>query len=365
MDITELYKNLNTDLENGLSEKEAKERIKIYGYNTLKERKSFSDLKLFINQFKNPFILLLLSATFLSYFLGDKFESLIIILIVFLGAVVDFFQERSAHKTIENLISLVKVKATVIRDGKRKDIPVENVVVGDVVILTAGDIIPADCILVDSKDLFVNESMLTGESYPVEKEKGQKLFMGSYVLSGYGKAVCVQTGKNTEFGKIASKYEEIKYETDFEKGLRRFGYLLMEIAFVLILIVFFINVYFHRPVIESFLFALSLSIGITPTLLPAIVSITLSFGAKRMAEKKVIVKRLISIENFGSMNVLCTDKTGTITQGVMKVVGFKDLEGKDNEKIFHYAYLNAFFQSGFKNPIDDAILSYRNLDLKS
>lgn len=357
--------DLNTDLNNGLSEEEAQRRLKLYGHNILKEKENFSDIKLFLNQFKSPFILLLLSASILSYFLGDKFEAFIIILIVVLGAVVDFFQERSAHKTVESLTSLVKVKATVIRNCQKKDIPIEDIVVGDIVIITTGDIIPADCILIESKDLFVNEAVLTGESYPVEKEKGQKLFMGSYAISGYGKAVCAATGKNTEFGKIASKYREVKYETDFERGLRRFGYLLMEISFILILLVFFINVYFHRPIVESFLFALSLSIGITPTLLPAIVTITLSFGAKKMAEKQVIVKRLISIENFGSMNVLCTDKTGTITQGVMKVVGFKDIQGKDNEKIFNFAYFNASFQSGFKNPIDDAILSYKNVNTES
>jgi Mg2+-importing ATPase len=362
MDITQSIENLNTDLEKGLSEEEARKRLSIYGYNTLRKKEYFPNLKLFLNQFKSPFILLLLAAAVLSYFLGDKFESLIIILIVVLGAIVDFFQERSAHKTIEHLTSLVKVKATVVRNGQKKDIPMENVVIGDIVILTAGDIIPADCLLIESKDLFINESILTGESYPVEKEKGQKLFMGSYVISGYGKAVCVATGKNTEFGKIVSKYREIKYETDFERGLRRFGYLLMEIAFILIILVFFINVYFHRPIVESFLFALSLSVGITPTLLPAIVTITLSFGAKRMAQKHVIVKRLISIENFGSMNVLCCDKTGTITQGTMKVIGFRNLENKEDEKIFIYSYLNAFFQSGFKNPIDDAILSYKTMD---
>ncbi len=362
MDILELARKLNTDLEKGLTQKEAQKRLKLYGYNTVEDKRSFSDIKLFLNQFKSPFILLLLAAATLSFFLGDEFESIIILLIVILGSIVDFFQERSAHKTIESLTHLVKVKATVLRDGEKKDIPVEEVVRGDVVILTAGDIIPADCILVESKDLFVNESVLTGESYPVEKEKGQNVFMGSYVVSGYGKALCIATGKETEFGKIASKYKDIKVETDFEIGLRRFGYLLMQVAFIMIILVFFVNVYFHRPVVESFLFALSLSIGITPTLLPAIVTVTLSFGAKKMAEKQVIVKRLVSIQNFGSMNVLCTDKTGTITQGVMKVVGFKDVEDKTNDEIFHYAYINAFFQTGFKNPIDDAILSFKNLD---
>ncbi|ACN99563.1 magnesium-translocating P-type ATPase [Sulfurihydrogenibium azorense] len=363
MNIAELVKKLNTDIEKGLTEEEAKRRLKIYGYNTIKEEDRFSDLKLFINQFKNPFILLLLFASFLSYLLGDKFESLIIILIVFLGGVVDFFQERSAHKTIESLRSLVKVKATVIRSGQKKEIHLEDIVVGDIVILTAGDVVPADCIVIESKDLFVNESILTGESYPVEKMETEKVFKGSYVVSGFAKALCIAIGKDTEFGKIASKYSEIKYETDFERNLRRFGYLLTEVAFVLILIVFFVNVYFHRPVVESFLFALSLSIGITPTLLPAIVTVALSVGAKKMADKKVVVKRLISIENFGSMNVLCCDKTGTITQGIMKLVSYKDLNNKENEKVFLLAYLNAYFQTGFKNPIDEALISYKSLDI--
>lgn len=238
MDLQQLIKQLNTDIEKGLSEEESKRRLKIYGYNTVKGKEYFSDLKLFINQFKNPFILLLLFASVISYLLGDKFESLIIISIVVLGGVVDFFQERSAHQTIESLVSLVKVKATVIRNGQKKDIPIEEIVLGDLVILTAGDVVPADCVVIESKDLFVNESILTGESYPVEKMETEKVFKGSYVVSGFAKALCIAIGKDTEFGKIASKYSEIKYETDFERNLRRFGYLLTEVAFVLILIVF-------------------------------------------------------------------------------------------------------------------------------
>ncbi len=262
-----------------------------------------------------------------------------------------------------------------IRDGDSKEIPIEEIVPGDIVILKASDVIPGDCLLLESKDLFVDEAALTGETYPVEKSIGilppetplsqrtNSLFMGTHVVSGSARAVVIRTGKETEFGKVSERLKLRPPETEFERGVRRFGYLLMEITLVLVIAIFAINVYFARPVLDSFLFALALAVGLTPQLLPAIISINLAHGAKRMALNKVIVKRLASIENFGSMNVLCSDKTGTLTEGVVKLHSALNVNGHESEKVLLYAFLNASYETGFMNPIDEAIRKYRPFDL--
>ena len=251
----------------------------------------------------------------------------------------------------------------------------EEVVPGDVAILNAGDVIPGDCLILESKDLFVDEATLTGETYPVEKsvgvlpeetalnQRGNALWMGTHVVSGTASALVVQTGRQTEFGKIAQRLKLRPPATEFELGVKRFGYFLMEVTLILVIVIFGINVYFHRPVLDSFLFSMALAVGLTPQLLPAIISINLAHGAKRMAGKKVIVKRLASIENFGSMNMLCSDKTGTLTDGLVQVHSATDLAGAANEKVLLYAYLNAVNETGFVNPIDKAIRIYRQFDL--
>jgi Mg2+-importing ATPase len=339
----------------GLSTKDAEERLKNYGYNKIKEDKKLKDIELLINQFKSPYILLLLFTALLSAILGEKIDAFIIISIILLAGFLGFWQERGAYKTIEKLLSMVKTYVSVIRDGKEMEIPIEHVVPGDIVFLRAGDMIPADGVVIKGKDLFVNESLLTGEAYPVEKFEGSNLFMGTHVISGFGVMEVIKTGKDTEYGKIVDRLRLGKERTDFERGLRRFGYTLFETATVLIIIVFAVNAYYNRGIISSLLFALSLGIGITPVLLPAVISVALSYGARNMARKDAIVKRLVSIENFGSMNVLCCDKTGTLTEGKMKVFAFKDINDKDNEKIALFSYINSHFQTGYKNPIDDAI----------
>jgi Mg2+-importing ATPase len=273
------------------------------------------------------------------------------------------------------LLEIVQIKATVVRNGDSKEVPVEEVVPGDIVVVKAGDAVPGDCLLLESRDLFVNEAALTGETYPVEKSIGilppetplsqrtNSLFMGAHVVSGSARAVVVRTGRETEFGKVSERLKLRPPETEFERGVRRFGYLLMEVTLVLVIAVFAINVYFARPVLESFLFALALAVGLTPQLLPAIISINLAHGAKRMALHKVIVKRLASIENFGSMNVLSSDKTGTLTEGVVKLQSALDVDGHESEKVLLYAFLNASYETGFMNPIDEAIRKYRPFDL--
>ena len=360
---------------NGLTTGEAKKRLLDYGANRLKPPKRSDAFTLLIAQFKSPIILILLFATVLSLFLHNIVDASIILAIVIISGLLGFWQEHSASNAIKKLLEIVQITASVFRDGNEKEIHVEEIVPGDIVMLNAGDIVPGDCILLESKDLFVDEAMLTGETFPVEKDvsvlatdtplskRSNAVWMGTHVVSGTAKVLVTLTGKNTEFGKVSERLKLKPLETEFEHGIRRFGYFLGEVTLILVVIIFAINVYLHRPVLESFLFSLALAVGLTPQLLPAIISINLAHGAKKMALKKVIVKRLASIENFGSMNVICSDKTGTLTEGSVKVESALDINGEANDKVFLFAYLNAFYQTGFTNPIDEAILKYKKIDL--
>ena len=370
----ELLQQLQTTPQ-GLTSEEAQQRLLHYGSNLLKPKKKSDALTLLIAQFKSPIILILIFAAGLSLFLQDSINAVIILVIVLVSGLLGFWQERGAVNAVEKLLAIVQIKATVVRDGDSKEVPLEEIVPGDIVVIKAGDAIPGDCLLLESKDLFVDEATLTGETYPVEKSIGilppetplshrtNSLFMGTHVVSGSAKAVIIRTGKETEFGKVSERLKLRPPETEFERGVRRFGYFLMEITLVLMIAVFAINVYFKRPALDSFLFALALAVGMTPQLLPAIISINLAHGAKRMALDKVIVKRLASIENFGSMDVLCSDKTGTLTEGVVKLHSALDVDGHESERVLLYAFLNASYETGFMNPIDEAIRKYRPFDL--
>jgi Mg2+-importing ATPase len=370
----ELLQQLQTTPQ-GLMGDEAQQRLLRYGANLLKPKKKSDNLTLLLAQFKSPIILILIFAAGLSFFLHDSINAVIILVIVLVSGLLGFWQERGAVNAAQKLLAIVQIKATVLRSGESKEVTLEEVVPGDIVVISAGDAIPGDCLLLESKDLFVNEATLTGETYPVEKSIGvlppetllsqrtNSLFMGTHVVSGSAKAIVIRTGKETELGKVSERLKLRPPETEFEHGVRRFGYLLMEVTFVLVIAVFAINVYFKRPVLESFLFALALSVGLTPQLLPAIISINLAHGAKRMALDKVIVKRLASIENFGSMNVFCSDKTGTLTEGVVKLQSALNVNGQESEKVLLYAFLNASYETGFINPIDEAIRKYRPFDL--
>ena len=301
-------------------------------------------------------------------------DASIILAIVLISGLLGFWQEKGAADAVNRLLSLVSVQASVLRDGAAVGIPVETVVPGDVLLLKAGVSVAADGLLLESRDLFVDEASLTGETYPVEKTpavlpadtplsgRTNAVFMGTHVISGTAKVLVCRTGKETEFGGVSERLRLRPAETEFERGVRRFGYLLMEVTLTLVIAIFAINVYFARPVLEAFLFSLALAVGLTPQLLPAIISINLGHGARRMADHKVIVKRLASIENFGSMDVLCSDKTGTLTEGSARVHSAVDAAGQPSEKILLYAYLNAFFETGYANPIDEAIRAYRSWD---
>jgi Mg2+-importing ATPase len=372
--ITESLGKFQTTVT-GLTSAIAIKRLNDFGANRLKPQKRSGTFTLLIDQFKSPIILILLVATLLSLFLHNIVDASIIIAIVIISGILGFWQEHSASNAVEKLLAMVRITATVLRDGNANEIPVEDVVPGDIVILNAGDIVPGDCLLIESKDLFVDEAMLTGETYPVEKDvsilpadtalskRTNSVWMGTHIVSGSSRALVTLTGKKTEFGKVSERLKLKPQETEFEHGIRRFGYFLGEVTLVLVVMIFAINVYLHRPVLESFLFSLALAVGLTPQLLPAIISINLAHGAKKMAEKKVIVKRLASIENFGSMNVICSDKTGTLTEGTVQVESALDIDGVANAKVFLFAYMNAFYQTGFANPIDEAILKYRKIDL--
>jgi Mg2+-importing ATPase len=361
--------------KDGLTSAEAARRFARYGANLLKPPKRTDVLTLLLAQFKSPIILILFFATGLSFFLHDTTDAVIILSIVLISGLLGFWQERGAASAVQKLLSIVRIKATVLRDNNSVDIPVENIVPGEIVVLRAGDVVPGDGLLQETHDLFVDEAMLTGETFPAEKTQSalpaetplglrtNAVWMGTHVVSGSARALIVRTGKDTEFGKVSERLKLRPSETEFERGIKQFGYFLMQVTMGLVVAIFAINVFLGRPVLESILFSLALAVGLTPQLLPAIISINLAHGAKRMAEKKVIVKRLASIENFGSMNIICSDKTGTLTEGIVRVQSGCDVDGAPSEKVIFHAYLNAFYESGFANPIDEAIRKYRPFDL--
>ena len=372
--LAELSERLDANSD-GLTTAESEHRARVFGPNRLRTSKRSNALTLLIAQFKSPLILILLVAAGLSFFFNQSIDASIIIAIVLLSSLLGFWQEKRAADAVQALLSIVKMDATVLRDGLQTNVPVDEIVPGDVCMLNAGDIVPGDAAILESKDLFVDEAALTGESYPAEKEAGvigketplmrrtNSLFMGTHVISGNGIALIVRTGAATEFGKVSEGLSLAPPETEFEHGVRGFGYLLTKVTLVLVMVIFGITVFLNRPVIDSFLFGLAIAVGIIPELLPAIISINLAVGAVHMSKMKVIVKQLASIENLGSMNILCVDKTGTLTEGRMKFKGARDSDGKMNDKGLFYAYLNSFYQTGFKNPIDEAIRTSRQFQL--
>lgn len=367
---------LNSSLE-GISEEEARARLIKYGKNSLSAKRKDSPLRTFLGQLKNPVILILLVATFISAMTGELIDASIIFGIILISSLLSFIQEYSAGNAVEKLVAQVQVEALVLRNGQKTAIDFTDVVPGDILLLSAGSLIPADGLIVDSLDFFVNQSVLTGESLPVEKlpgivaedaDIGQRtncVYRGTMVQSGNATVLVINTGKETEFGKIAKFLSQKAPATEFEIGIHQFGLLLTQIMFVLTLAVFAINVAFKRPVIDSLLFSVALAVGITPELLPAIIGITLSQGAKLMAKEGVIVKKLSSIENFGGMDILCTDKTGTITMGVVQLDKASDADGLSSEEVFRLAYINASLQTGMVNALDQAIMDKKSIDISS
>ncbi len=364
---TEVQQRLRSS-DHGLTSAEASQRLETYGANTLDSKRQDTRLRVFLRQFESPVVLILIFATAVSALLGDWIDALIIGVIVLGSALLSFFQEYHAGNATAKLLQQVQITATVLRDGQAQDIQTQQAVPGDVILLMAGSLIPADALLLEAKDLFVNQAVLTGETFPVEKTPGvvtgaeltqrtNTVFMGTSVSSGTGTALVVKTGKQTTFGQLAARLELRPPETEFERGIRRLGFLLTQVMFILVIVILTLNVYFNKPVLDSLLFSVALAVGLTPQLLPAIININLSKGSQRMAKEGVIVRRLNAIENFGSMDVLCTDKTGTLTKGVVQLDGALDVSGAPSDTVLQAAGLNAHFQSGLKNPLDEAILS--------
>ena len=368
LDPEQVYEKLQSSPQ-GIPSSQAKQRLQANGRNSLQTKKRLTPLKILIGQFKSPIILILIFATLVSAFVQDWIDATIILGIILASAILSFVQEYSANNAAEKLRAQVHATTRVVRDGKEFTIPNEEVVVGDIVLLSGGNLIPADGLVVKANDFFVNEAVLTGETYPVEKkpskvdehaplhERINCVFMGTSVRSGSAKVIITETGVRTYFGQIAKKLTLRAPETEFERGVRHLGYLLTEVMFVLVGGIFVMNVFFQKPVLDSLLFSLALAVGLTPQLLPAIININLSKGSQAMAKQNVIVRRLSSIENFGSMDILCTDKTGTITPGVIRLDHAFDADGNESEKVKRAAWLNAHFQAGLINPLDEAILS--------
>ena len=355
----------------GLTSDEAKQRLRLHGPNSLVAESRFAPVISFLRFFANPLVLILLAASAISIVLGDQVGGSIIIAIVLLSVVVNFYVEFQARHAVEDIRKQVATTAAVVRDGREQELPVADLVPGDIVRLNAGDLAPADGRLLDSKDLHVRESALTGESLPVDKAAGDlaagqhtiadasnSVFLGTAVQTGIGTAVIVRTGKDTAFGAIAQRLATRPPETEFGRGIRHFGMMITRVMMLLVLFVLMVNLLLHRPLLESFLFSVALAVGMTPEMMPMIITISLAQGARRMAKKKVLVKQLSAIEDFGSVEILCSDKTGTLTEGEIALDRHVDVEGRDNDEVLRFVYVNSYFQAGIKSPLDDAILKY-------
>jgi Mg2+-importing ATPase len=355
---------------NGLQQSDVELRLKRYGPNSIKAKQQATAFGLFLNQFRSPLVLILIFASIVSIIVGEWTDASIVLVIVFGSTVLGFMQEYRASNAVEKLRSQITIKSSVLRGGQPQMVASEQLVPGDVVLLSAGSLIPADGIVLTATDFFVNQAVLTGETFPVEKQPGTLPanaslaertncgFMGTSASTGTARMLIVQTGKATVFGEIAQRLSLRPPETEFERGIHRFGNLLTQVMLVMVIVVLAVNLFLAKPLIDSLLFALALAVGLAPELLPAIISIALSHGAQRMAKRGVIVRHLNSIENLGSMEMLCTDKTGTLTEGVVRLDGAVDALGKPSDSVLRSAYLNAHFQTGMSNALDEAIQSY-------
>lgn len=354
----------------GLTQRDASTRRDTVGPNAIQERTDFSALRLLLAQFRSPLVLILIFAATVSLSVGEWTDATIVLVVVFGSTILGFVQEYRASVAVELLRKQVTVRSDVLRDGAQVDIPSEDVVPGDVVLLSAGSLIPADGVVLEANDFFVNQAVLTGETFPVQKDaesvapnaalaaRSNCVFMGTSATSGSARALVVHTGSATVFGEVAHRLRLRPPETEFERGIRRFGNMLTQVMLVMVVLVLAANAALGKPVIDSLLFSLALAVGLTPELLPAIISITLARGAQRMAKRGVIVRTLAAIENLGSMDVLCTDKTGTLTEGVVRLDAALNVDGASSNDVLRFALINARMQMGMRNALDDAIVSH-------
>ena len=369
-----LLQELASRLE-GLSQAEAEARLKQVGPNEIAREKRQSPLRRLLDNVKDPLVILLLALGVISFLTGDLRAMVVIFVMVVLGVVLRFFQELRADHAAEQLKAMVSNTATVVRGGAEAEMPLKLLVPGDIIHLAAGDMVPADVRLLTAKDLFLNQAALTGEALPVERKAGPPpadvenpldlpnlCFLGSNVESGAATAVVIHTGDRTYFGSLAASIVGQRQLTSFDKGINQFTWLMIRFIAVMVPAVFLINGLTKQDWVQAFLFAVAVAVGLTPEMLPMIVTVNLSNGALAMARKKVIVKRLNAIQNFGAMDVLCTDKTGTITQGKIVLEKHLDAHGEPSEKVLHYGYLNSYHHTGLKNLLDEAILAHEELE---
>jgi Mg2+-importing ATPase len=372
-DTDTVLKELGSQLA-GLSQAEAGSRLKQVGMNEIAREKRQSALMRLLVNIKNPLVLLLVALGVLSYLTGDLKAMLVIFAMVVLSVVLRFFQEMRADNAAAKLQAMVSNKATLVRDGKEEEVPLKMLVPGDIIRLAAGDMVPADVRVLSAKDLFLNQAALTGEALPVEKKAAPATtdvqnpldlpnlcFLGSNVESGSATAVVIHTGGRTYFGSLAASIVGQRQLTSFDLGVNKFTWLMIRFIAVMVPLVFLINGLSKHNWLEAFLFAMAVAVGLTPEMLPMIVTVNLSKGALAMARKKVIVKRLNAIQNFGAMDVLCTDKTGTLTQGKIVLEKHLDANGDPSEKVLQFGYLNSYYHTGLKNLLDEAILEHKEL----
>jgi Mg2+-importing ATPase len=385
LDVADLLEKARTDADTvlgqlnsrlgGLNEAEAESRLKQVGANEIARQKRQSVLMRLLSNVKNPLVLLLVALGVLSYLTGDQRATVVIFVMVVLGVVLRFFQELRADNAAAKLQAMVGNTATVVRDGKDQEVPLKMLVPGDIIRLAAGDMVPADARVLSAKDLFLNQAALTGEALPVERKAATPAadiqnpldlsnlcFLGSNVESGSATAAVIHTGNRTYFGSLAAGIVGQRQSTSFDLGINKFTWLMIRFIAVMVPAVFLINGFFRHNWLDAFLFAMAVAVGLTPEMLPMIVTVNLSKGALAMARKKVIVKRLNAIQNFGAMDVLCTDKTGTLTQGKVVLEKYLDVNGDADEKVLHYGYLNSYHHTGLKNLLDQAILDHEELE---
>jgi Mg2+-importing ATPase len=375
--VQKLFEQLKSS-EQGLTSEEARKRLDTYGPNDTTGVKRSSGVIQFLRLFGNPLVAILLLAALISAILGDRINASIIIIIVLFSNILNFVQTSRSQQVVEKLRADVSPTATVLRDGTWVELPRHDLVPGDMIRLAAGDLVPADARLVQATDLHIQQAALTGESLPVDKnaddldvptessaEIHNCVFLGTSVVSGTGTALTTATGRTTAFGDIAVRLASRAPETEFERGIKGFGQLILQTVFFLVLFIVLVGVIGHHQLFETLLFAIALAVGLTPEFLPMITTVTLGRGALRMAKQKVVVKHLESIQNFGSIDTLCSDKTGTLTSGETKLEGYLDLFGQASERVRLFGYLNSTYQTGIKSPLDEAILRHGTIDVST
>ena len=371
MEIDKAYKNCSIDVlikklnssKKGLSESEVKSRIKKFGLNEIEKSKKIHPIFKFLSFLIDPLSIILIIAALISGLTGSFKNFIVIIIMVFAGGILKFYQEFKSGKAAEAIAKRLAIRSTVLRNNKKQEILSKEIVIGDIVFLSAGDIVPADGKIISCDDFFINESSLTGESFPIEKtidgeDKDSIIYSASNVISGYATYLVLGTGKNTEYGKIAEKINKDEPPTSFEIGIKKFSFLILKLIVGLVIIIFFINTIQHKNILDSFVFAIAVAVGVTPELLSMIMSVNMAKGSIAMSKKGVIVKKLNAIPDFGSMDILCTDKTGTLTQDKVSLVKNLDINGNESLKVFELAYINGNLETGIKNLLDRAILEF-------